>query len=304
VAGFAFYDWAVDNPHLKEFPGLQDVHYILSPWGDLDRDGRYRLLVVPGPVTIGVCGRPEDGFTRLNRRQLVGDRPVNRFPHDAIHAVADVDVNSTDPRTLTRDFTLTGGRGRALVVRGADGKLPEKLLAVGQSEAVEPKPVEGDTLRLTGLSPKGVRAVVLIDEAKTAGAVAAVTGDAEAPAAVTLEKLGSVTGRVLAAEGGPAAGAEVHLWLTLDRQKFENLPSEFSNVFGVEPSAWQEFTGRTTKADKDGRFTVTGLLPGQGYRLAAGFNLEKPDRELLHVRNGVTVKPGEAHDLGDLKPEK
>src|SRR5439155_12609437 len=108
------------------------------------------------------------------------------------------------------------------------GKLPEGLLAVGQSEAVEPKPVDGETLKLTGLSPKGARAVVLIDEAKTVGAVAAVTGDAETPAAVTLEKLGSVTGRVLTAEGGPAAGAEVRLWLILDRHKFENLPSEYS----------------------------------------------------------------------------
>ena len=109
---------------------------------------------------------------------------------------------------------------------------------------------------------------------------------------------------MLGADGNPAAGAELRLWLILDPREYENLPSESSAVFGVEPSAWQEFTGRTTKTDKGGRFTITGLLPGQQYRFVAGFNLEKPDRELLHVRNGVTVKPGEAHDLGDLKPEK
>ena len=109
---------------------------------------------------------------------------------------------------------------------------------------------------------------------------------------------------MLGADGNPAAGAELRLWLILDPREYENLPSESSAVIGVEPSAWQEFTDRTTKTDKGGRFTITGLLPGQQHRLVAGFNLEKPDSDLLHVRNGITVKPGGANDLGDLKTEK
>jgi RNA polymerase sigma factor (sigma-70 family) len=303
VAGYAFYDWAVDNPHLKDFPGIEDAHFLLSPWGNLDRDGRYRLLVVPGRVTVGACARPEEAFTRLDRGKLVAGRPVNRFPHDAIHAVADMDVNPKDPRTLTHDFMLTAGKARALVIRGAGGRLPAGLFAVGQSEATETKPVAGDTVLLRGLVPGRSRAVVLIDEAKALGAVAAVAGDAEMPVTITLQKLGSITGRVLDTEG-PAASAEVHLWLVLDPRRYDNLPSEFSGVFGVEPGAWQDFTGRATRADKDGQFTITGLLPGQRYRLVAGYNLEKPDREVLHVRSDVTVKPGEAAALGELKPQK
>jgi hypothetical protein len=66
----------------------------------------------------------------------------------------------------------------------------------------------------------------------------------------------------------------------------------------------QTFTGRVTKSDKDGRFTISGILPGEEYRLAAGFNLEKLGGELLHQTTGVNVKSGAAHDLGYLKVQK
>jgi hypothetical protein len=225
-----------------------------------------------------------------------------------MHAITSVDIDPKNSKTLTYDFTLGGGKSRSLTVRGVDGKLPKKLLAVGQSEAIEPKAVVGGTLELTGLSAKRSRAVVLLDEAKTVGAVAAVTGDAEAPVTVTLEKLGSVSGRVFDAEGAPAVGAEVRAWLVLDHEKYENLPYEdfhSGGVLGIAPGAWAEFTSRFAKTDKDGRFTLQGILPGQPYRFAAGFNLKKPDDELLHCRRaGVIVKPGEAQNLGDLKPTK
>jgi hypothetical protein len=49
---------------------------------------------------------------------------------------------------------------------------------------------------------------------------------------------------------------------------------------------------------------VPGLLPGEKYMLAAGFEMDKAGGELLHKRNGVTVGAGEAKDLGDLSAKK
>jgi RNA polymerase sigma factor (sigma-70 family) len=307
VAGSVFYDWTGDNPHLKDYPGLRDAQVRLSHWGNLDRDGRYKLLVIPGRGAVGVCASPEDAFPRLATEKELQARGVWSFPSDALHAVTAVNFDPKDAKTLTHDFTLTIGKGRDLIIRGVAGKLPEKLLAVGQHETNEPRLVTGDTLRLGGLSPKQARAVVLFDEAKTVGAVAGVTGDAETPATVNLEKLGSISGRVFDADGAPAAGAEVRVWLELDRAKFDNLPDEVftqAGVSGIEKGAWQHFTSRTAKTDQTGRFTLTGLLPGHEYRLRAGFNAEKQGGELLHQRGGVTVKVGEAKDLGDLKPRK
>jgi protocatechuate 3,4-dioxygenase beta subunit len=307
VAGHIFYGWTSDNPHLKEFPGLANTLVRPGDWGRLDRDGRYKVLVIPGPGALGVCASPEDAYLRLATEKELNSRGVLSYPTDALHAVAAANFDPKDAKTLTHDFTLTAGKVRALVIRGADGKLPEKLLAVGQSEAMEANPVAGDALKLSGLSPKMARAVVIFDEEKTVGAVATVTGDAEAPVTVTLEKLGSVTGRVFDADGAPAAGAEVRAWLRLDRAKYDNLPDEVFTILGasgIEPGAWQGFTGRTAKADKDGRFTLTGLLPGQEYRLVAGFRTEKQGGELLHRSTGVTVKAGGKTDLGDLKPKK
>jgi protocatechuate 3,4-dioxygenase beta subunit len=307
VAGRIFYHWTSDNSHLKEFPGLTEVSVRPADWGRLDRDGRYKVLVIPGPGALGVCASPEDAYLRLATEKELNSRGVLAYPTDALHAVAAANFDPKDAKTLTHDFTLTAGKARALIIRGADGKLPEKLLAVGQSEAMEARLVAGDTLKLSGLSPKMARAVVLFDEAKTVGAIAAVTGDAAAPVSVTLEKLGSISGRVFDADGAPAAGAEVRVWLQLDRAKYDNLPDEVFTLLGVSgigPGAWNGFTGRTTKTDKDGRFELPGLLPGQEYRLVAGFRTEKQGGELMHLRTGVTVKAGEKTDLGDLKPKK
>ena len=307
VAGRMFYHWAAENLHLKEFPGLADAHVWLSNWGHLDRDGRYKLLVVPGSGAVGVCASPEDAFPRFDLRKELHAIKVYAYPSDALHAFAAADFDAKNPKSLVHDFTLTAGKARALVIRGAGDKLPDKLLAVGQSETHDARPVAGDTLKLTGLSPKRARAVVLIDGAKTVGAVAAVTGDGDAPVTITLEKLGTLKGRLLDADGKPAVGAEVRVWLALDRTKFDNLPDEvttLSGVSGIAPGAWHGFTGRTAKTDKDGRFELTGLLPGQEYRLVAGFSIEKQGGEILHRQTGLTLKPGEALDLGDLKPKK
>ena len=302
-----FYHWASDNLFIGEYSRDRRVGYSASNWGELDAAGRYKLLVIPGNGLIGVCARPDQLFPRLNARKETEARKVYSWPVAALHAIREVDIDPKEAKTLTNNFTLTAGKSRVLAIRGADGKLPDKLLAVGHVAGTDAKPVVGDAIKLTGLSEKWGRAVILMDEARTVGAVASVTGDAETPVPVTLEMLGSLSGRVFDADGNPAAGAEVTVWLVLDRDKFDNLPDEVfasRGVFGIAPGAWQKFTGRTVAADKDGRFTVPGLIPGQKYRLAAGFKMEKKDGELFHQQHGLTVKPGEALDLGDLKPKK
>jgi RNA polymerase sigma factor (sigma-70 family) len=307
VAGRIFYDWTPDNPHLKEFPGLRDVLVRPADWGRLDREGRYKLLVIPGPGALAVCASPEDAYQRLDTEKELEARGVLSRPTDAVHAVAGANFDPKDAKTLTHDFKLTAGKARSLVILGPDGQFPEMVLAVGQTETAEAKSVAGPMLDLSGLSAQRARAVVLFDKAKTVGALAAVTADGKEPVTITLQKLGTVTGRVFDADGAPAEGAQVRVWLVLDRAKYDNLPDEvftLQGVSGIGPGAWDRFTGLTVKTDKDGRFELPGLLPGQRYRLVAGFNIEKQGGEIFQNRTDVTVKAGEKLDLGDLKPKK
>ncbi|QJW94811.1 sigma-70 family RNA polymerase sigma factor [Frigoriglobus tundricola] len=307
LRGHMFYHWTDDNPNVAEYGRGTRAGYRVSNWGDLDADGRYKLLVIPGPGLVGVCARPERLFPRLDAQKESAPRKVYSWPGAPLHALREVNFDPGNEKTFVHNFSLTPGAVCDLTIRGEGGKLTERLLAVGQSEAAEAQPVVGATLKLTGLSPTRARAVVFMDDAKTVGAVAAVTGGAGTPVTVTLEKLGAVSGRLRTADGSPAIGAEVRVRLLLDRAKYDNLPDEVFTtlgVSGIEPGAWKHFTGRTARTDKDGTFTLTGLLPGQEYHLIAGFNVEKMGGELLHERNGVTVKPGGTTDLGDLNPKK
>ena len=307
VAGRIFYHWANDNPHVREYPDLPRARLRMSDWGVLDREGRFRLLAIPGRGAVGVCATPEFAFPRLDTPRELDALGVRSHPVAALHAVAAVDVDATKPGTTARDFTLAVGRSRTLTVAWPAGKSAGTVLAVGQSGTADGTPLTGGTLRLTGLSPDRARAVVLFDEARTVGAVAAVTGDKDTPVAVTLEKLGSVKGRVLDPTGAPAAGARVRLWLVLDPAKFDNLPTEAFGVNGnnyFAPGAWQAFTGRAVNTDREGRFEIPGLLPGQAYRLVAGYDVEERGGEVLHQRSGVSVKAGERHDLGDLREKQ
>jgi len=307
VAGQIFYNWTRDNPHLKEYSGLEKGMFDLGTWGRMDRDGYYKILAIPGPGVVGVLASPENRYPRLNTRKELTSRGVVSEPSAAMHGVVSVNVDAKEPKTQTHDFKLNAGLARKLVIEGIDGKLPEKLLAVGHTEEERAQTLSEPTLLLSGLSPQRSRAVVVIDAARTMGAVAEVKGDADTPITVKLEKLGSLTGRVLDPEGKPAVGAEVRVWLLLETEKYENLPFEtFATlgVFGITHGAWQQFTGRVAKTDKDGRFTIPGMLPGQKYRLMAGYKVEKRGGEIYHQKSEVTVKPGETHDLGDLKAQR
>jgi protocatechuate 3,4-dioxygenase beta subunit len=307
VRGWMFYFPDHDNPNLKDYPGYADQGSALqrTPWGRLDADGRYRVLAVPGPATLGVHATPEARYTQLNKMSAIRSGGLG-FPSEALHALGKVDARPDDLKSLVRDFRLAYGTTRTLRLEFPGGR-PKTLLALGHPESQSPRPVTADTLTVTGLSPNADRAVIVMDEAKTVGAFVAVRGDAGGPLSVKVDQLASLTGRLLDGNGKPLAGATVVFNLVLNAEKYDNLPGEFFEgqgvmVRGYYTQAWRSFTTRRVTTDDEGRFTVTGLLPGQTYHVWGGYRDGNGNVEITVDGKNVTAPaPGKGQNLGDLK---
>jgi len=102
------------------------------------------------------------------------------------------------------------------------------------------------------------------------------------PLTVRLRPAGTLTGRILGADGKPVAGAT--FWGT----NAVTTPQDMINGSPALPQA-------SYKTDQDGRFRIEGLAPGVKY-----YGLVfVPTRARL--ASDLTVGPGETKDLGDLK---
>ena len=108
------------------------------------------------------------------------------------------------------------------------------------------------------------------------GAILKVKGDEKGPLEVRLEPWGTVTGRLVNADGEALAGCPV-------------FPS------AAEPSAHHPMRVTT---EKDGNFRIEGLIPGVKYGLA--YWEAKGNRIVATgtIANDLTLKPGETRDLG------
>jgi len=102
------------------------------------------------------------------------------------------------------------------------------------------------------------------------------------PVVIRLQPAGTLKGRLLSRDGGPAAGVSIEAVL---------LPSR---DFGQ--------TLRLGTTDAQGRFEYA-LLPGVNYQL----RIEGGNMDVDSVEGDLSVKPNEVKDLGDVtlgKPEK
>src|SRR5262249_17308915 len=120
---------------------------------------------------------------------------------------------------------------------------------------------------------------------KKLGGTVTLRGDEKEPVVVKLAPLGAVTSRFLEIDGSPLVGAEVSC------SSNDRVTSELYRHL--------ERTTTPAKTDQDGRFTLTGVVPG------APFNLQTRKGTAYYAgepRIGQRqVEPGQTLDLGDRK---
>jgi RNA polymerase sigma factor (sigma-70 family) len=292
-----------DNKFFGSKPGFDNYRHdrTIESTG---KDGRFRLVTIPGPALILAQA---DGGLKLQGEAL---RPYCRAVPDPDHkdlfkpregswtvstagglefldihnAVKVIDVKE-EGETRVELFVDRGATAR-IALQDADGKPLTGAWAAGLTAHFPiTYRLPAATATVYGLDPKRPRTLVFFHAGKRLGGTAVVRGDEKEPVAVKLGPVGQVSGRLLDTDGNPLDGVEVSINPT------EEVGSELYRF--AKPS------GKPTRTDKDGRFRVGGVVPGMkfwlGLRRNQTFLVGEP-------RIGTKqVKPGQALDLGDVR---
>ncbi len=283
-----------DNPHLGAFPGFAEGQLA---YAYLDADGRYEIVAPPGRAIIACRSDMARYRTAVGSESIEGPRVRDRrtfatVPRECYdvnyHILAAVDL---DPKagSATVDLQVEPGRTLELNVLDPEGRPLAGTVSEGTAAMFPDDSTRQDspTFEVRSLLPGQWRRVTVRHRGRKLAGSIFLRGDEAGPLTLKLQPWAELTGRVLDDEGKPRAG------LRLGHASADG-PDKVAEV-GVLPGA----TSREGAAvGPDGRFHADGLVPGLRYGASA---LEGGEITVGDLFLGVTLAPGEARDLGDLK---
>jgi RNA polymerase sigma factor (sigma-70 family) len=299
VSGYVGFMAAPDNPNLKNYSTLGGLQAIATNENKTKADGSFTVVAVPGP---GLLTAVADDRTSYLRAKLDGIKTAPSAIMEQYHGVVPIHASEDDPKSTTCDIILDRGRSIEGSVVDQDGKPLTGALATGLGDVPDffgfrESKLETTSFKAGGLDPKRPRSLFFFHAEKKLAKLQPVRSDEAGPLTVRLEPLGSVTGRVLDANGTPRAGLKVAVMHSYQRQDYEGLPLEL--IF--EYPSWTKVIDNEATTDAEGRFHSQGLVPGLKYFLNV-----KDGEEILaaYTKESVMVESGKTMDLGELKDRK
>jgi hypothetical protein len=251
-----------DNPHRKDavdftrFPSLPTELYVTR------RDGTFRVPALPGAGTITVRG------------------PYNEYIGDG-----SATINLTpDGEPVRCQIILDPGRTLQGTILDPEGKPLAEVRAFNMNPRHfwTSRPLATASITLTAVDPKGRRTLVFLHEAKHLTKAVELQGSEPSPLTVRLEPAGTITGRLVDAEGQPRPRVDFRIY-------FERKDTGY---------VARHFPERV-KTDQEGRFRVEGLAAGLVYQIIE--TGKASNDEVAVVATKLSVKAGESKDLGDVK---
>ncbi len=278
------------NPHRNDAPGLMDI---VSYHGWVKEDGRYQIVGLPGPGLIsflandGSIGGSIEKYPRGTGADAIegtGEGP-NKFlrtspymlPPVNTHYVASIDPEPTS-EAIEHDIRLEAGQALAGKVYDPERQPLAGATCTGLSNIGIWSELKTDEFEVRHLPSGEKRRLYFYHAERNLAASIEVSGDEKSPLVVKLVPAGTIKGRLLLEDGDPAA--RVSLWQT----------HEGREPRGVLPG------GQAHLTDADGRFQISGIIPGLYYSIRAS----RGNNSLGTALENVTVAVGETKDLGDL----
>jgi hypothetical protein len=274
--GVAYYCFN-DNPHSAFARNLTGCR--------TREDGSFRVVALPGPGLIAVqvtdnfryrCGVGADQVK--GRRVNTGIECFDTSPYPLqicnMNTIVEIALKPGDD-SITCDLVAVPDAGRTLTgtLHGPDDK---PLMDVQADDAL----VEGDGFTLVHLKPNQQDLIQFRHEEKKLAGFLIVNGDEKGPLRVRLEPWGTLTGRVVTAEG-------------------ESFPGVASFLSSSSKIKGQYYAGHSPLS-KEGRFRIEGLTPGLTYELQVGKQGYAVDI-ISGKSKDLTIKAGQTEDLGVVR---
>ncbi len=294
-----------DNPHLKAWPDGTFVdntdfgNYAEFP---TDASGRFRAVALSGRGILTVR-TSERGYLAAEpvSPQVAGNvLYVGNLMNDMKNLQAVVPINPDEgEKTVIPDITLVPGRTQRVQVVGPDGRQVPEIRVFGPLSSspysAGGRLIDGAEFSFVHPNPGTAEELEVVQEDKNAGKLIVITGNEPDPIQITLERTGTVTGRLVDDEARPRPFIPIMVNQHLKTNAF-----------------WRSSCPLT---DAKGRFRITGLIPGIVYSLSAAKNhgtigLDPDEGYILNdryrsvMKHQWALKPGETQEWGDVQVKK
>jgi RNA polymerase sigma factor (sigma-70 family) len=296
VRGSATYGVFEDNPNRKEVPTLSNDWFIQNN----PADGVFRIVGLPGRGLVGVSAAERDRYRMgVGADQIHGmleNGHFSTFPSllYARNFNTLVEVKpAKEAEALTLEILVDPGLTLTGTINGPDDKPLSGVLAGGLDSygSWGYQPLKTAEFTATGMEPGESRLLQFFHKEKQLSGSLVVKADQKEKPVVKLGSSGTLTGRLVNADGKPVIDGEPIALLS------PPMATPGTPKVDLTKGSFHE---NRIRVNKDGEFRIEGLIPGLKYQMGLLKGI------YLHKLGGpageeITIKAGETKKFGDVE---